>query len=111
LKPPLEKTAIKENFLSFINKNVFIAALLLAATVVFDALPVVNNARQMFPEQFGNACDCLCILKNRPWYGQINPWLWFWIISTPLIVFSIKPDASAWKRALRTVFIIALLLF
>lgn len=62
----------------------------------------------MFPEAFNKGYDCHDVLRMRPWYGQVNPWFWFWLISTPVVVFSVKPDAPIWQRAGRTIFIIAL---
>ncbi len=73
--------------------------MLLCAIATFELLPVVEQARMMFPENF-EGLSCHEILKNRPWYGRINTWLLFWLISTPIIIFSIRPETLVWKRAL-----------
>ena len=72
-----------------------------------EYLPAVKHAREAFPENFAGL-SCRDILNSRPWYGQINPWFWFWLISTPVIVFSLKPDTSKWARAFRTLIAIGL---
>ena len=91
---------------STIKKSAIIIALLLAIVSLFEFLPAVGRARAMFPTDWHKGQSCHDVLSARPWYGQINPWFWFWMISTPVITFSVKPSASVWQRAVRTILII-----
>ena len=85
-------------------KKIAIASVLLLAVAAFELHPAVEQGRAMIPEEVytGKACDCLCILTSRPWYSTVNYWFWLWVIGTPLIVFSVKPSALRWQRAIRT---------
>ena len=84
---------------------VFIFFSLLLTVAIFELLPAVDRARQFFPSDFENY-DCSGILKNRPWYGQVNTWMWLWLIFTPIVVFSATPNSPKWYRASRTIFAI-----
>ena len=88
------------------NRNIRIFVFLLALTLLFELMPFVDNARMFITKDIGDSCDCFCALLQRPWYGRINTWLIFWIVSTPLIVFSFKAEISVWKKTLY--FIIAI---
>lgn len=85
-----------------------ILILMSAIVGLFELLPAVDHARASFSVSSGNTYNCNDVLRSRPWYGQINSWLWFWLISTPVIVFSVLPSAPAWQRAGRLLFLIAL---
>lgn len=89
------------------KKSAFALILLLTIAGVFEILPAVKYARAMFPSDFIGK-SCWDILKERPWYGQINPALWFFILSIPVTVFSMGPGAPKWQRALRTLVAISL---
>lgn len=88
-------------------KAAFILFFLLVISVAFEFLPFIDQARRAFPENF-DGLSCQDVLKNRPLYGRINPWLWFWLASTPIILFSLGPRAPAWHRAFRILFSIGL---
>ncbi len=60
----------------------------------------------MFPANWHKGQSCYDILAARAWYGEINPWFWLWIISTPILTFAAKPDAPKWQRTLIITFII-----
>lgn len=87
-----------------IKKSLFIAGLLFVAVGIFYFHPAVEYNRIIIPETvYANQdCDCWCILNSRPWYSRFNYWWWLWLIITPLIVFSVKPDVPKWQRAVRT---------
>lgn len=89
-----------------IKKSAIIVALLLAVVGLFEFFPAVNHARATFPVDWHKGQSCYDVLTARPWYGQVNPWFWFWMIFTPAVTFSVKPNAPAWQRAFRTVLII-----
>ncbi len=46
----------------------------------------------------GKACDCQCVAASRPWYSTFNYWHWLWIVIVPLLIFSIKPNASKLQK-------------
>ena len=102
------KSLLKKTLNFLMIKSILILLLLLSTVGLFEFLPAVDQARSMFPEVFDKSYDCYDVLNNRPWYGRVNPWLWFWLISTPIIVFSVKPDAKVWQRASRTIFTIGI---
>lgn len=106
MKQLLEKRAKPKTNIS--RYSLVALAVLCTATALFEYAPVIDEARRAFPKNFGAACDCSCALESRPWYGQINQRLWFWLVSTPLVVFVTKPAAPQWLRSLRSVVIIAL---
>ena len=86
------------------KRSLLIIGLLLLAVGIFEFHPAVEYNRIIIPETvYANQdCDCWCILNSRPWYSHFNYWWWLWLIITPLIVFSVKPHAPKWQRALRT---------
>jgi hypothetical protein len=103
LKQSLKKMPVDAGVASLI------VALLWLAAYKFDSLSSVWQARTKLPAEFGgSSCDCFCVLDSRPWYGQVNPWFWLWVVCTPLIVFSAGQDAPVWRRALRTLIAIGL---
>ncbi|AGH97843.1 hypothetical protein [Micavibrio aeruginosavorus] len=85
--------------------NLIIVAALIICSVAFALDPVVEHGRVFIPDDVyvGKDCGCECIADSRPWYSTVNYWRWLWMVSIPLLVFSIKPDASKWLRASRTV--------
>lgn len=93
---------------SSVRRSAAILIFFLAIVGLFEFLPAVDQARAMFPADLSGGFDCHDVLRSRPWYGQINPWLWFWLISTPVVVFSTRPSTPVWQRAFRTIFIIAI---
>lgn len=93
---------------SSLKTNAFFLLLLIAIVGIFEFLPAVDQAREQFLTNFDKAHRCEDVLKSRPWYGRINPWIWFWLLATPVIVFSTQPLASVWVRAGRVLFAIAL---
>ena len=105
MKPSSKKTTVKVNIVQF---NLVALVFLCIVLAFFEYAPVVDDARKAFPETFGDVCDCACVLESRPWYGQINQRLWFWLISTPLVVFLTLPATPWWLRASRSVFITTL---
>lgn len=101
-------STLKRTVSSLAGKCVLILIFLLAIVGLFELLPAVDHARMMFPADWHKGQDCHDVLRARPWYGRINSWFWFWLISTPVVVFSVRPTAPAWQRAARTIFIIAM---
>lgn len=87
--------------------NIVIIGLLLLAVFLFETLVIVDAARRSFPTDWHGEMSCFDVLSVRPWYGQINPWFWFWVLFTPLVCFSLTPVAPAWQRGLRTVVIVS----
>lgn len=99
---------IKKVTVSNTGESIFILAVLLAIAGLFEFLPIVDEARKAFPEEWNKSYECYDVLRSRPWYGQVNSWLWFWLISTPIIVFSVKPGTPAWQKICCTLLAIAL---
>lgn len=64
-------------------------------------MPFVISARSYFPDNFNDGSDCLSALSSRPWYGQINTALIYFLASVALIIFTSKPNEYWWLRALR----------
>jgi len=82
-----------------------IIGLMLIVVGIFELHPAVEYWRIVVPEDVyvGKECDCWCILQSRPWYSRFNYWFWFFVIAPPVIVFSVKPDASKWLRAAQNI--------
>jgi hypothetical protein len=78
------------------KKSIFIIGLLLIAVGIFEFHPAVERGRIFVPQDIyvGKDCGCDCIANSRPWYSTFNYWQWLWILSVPVIVFSVKPNAS-----------------
>jgi len=73
---------------------------MLAIAAFFEVLPIVANARTMFPKSFSADISCHEILSTRPWYGQVNLWKWLWFIAVPVIIFSVAPNSPKWQLVL-----------
>ncbi len=84
------------------KKALLFIGLLLLIAGVFEVMPAVREGRMRLPEgvSLGENCDCVCLMKSRPWYSTFNYWLWFWLVSIPVFVFSLKtsPQHPRWKR-------------
>lgn len=91
-------------------KNIIVLLILLFIVAGFELYPAVHFHRIVVPEEIyvGQACDCQCILDARPWYSRFNYWFWLFVFSVPVLSFSVKPNATAWQRGLRTLVTIAL---
>lgn len=91
------------------NKSILLISVycVLAITAIsfFEFHPMVKEAQSFVSlENYENKdVSCFEILNGRPWYGRFNHWFWLWITCVPLLVFSVKPDAPKWQRALRTI--------
>ena len=74
--------------------------LMLFGVAAFELLSAIELARIIVPEEIyvGKDCGCNCILQSRPWYSTFNYWFWLWILSVPIFIFSIKPEAHKWKK-------------
>ena len=80
---------------------------LLVIVGIFEFIIALSGARSLFPEIFdGYSCDD--ILSMRPWYAEINLWLYFWLASTPIIILSFAQNVSTWMKFGRIIFMIAL---
>ncbi len=86
------------------KKNLFLIAFFMMFAVVFEFHPAVEWGRIYVPEEIyaGKDCGCECIANSRPWYSKFNYWFWLWVVSVPLFVFSIMPDAPEWQKVGRT---------
>ncbi len=93
------------------SKTALIIFTLLITVLIFEILPIVNEARKLFPNSYIANYTCHGILENRPWYGQINSWNWFWLISTPIIIFSIEPEYKTSIRITHTIMAIFIACF
>ncbi|HEY8964700.1 MAG TPA: hypothetical protein VIN59_09590 [Alphaproteobacteria bacterium] len=66
---------------------------LLAAAIWLHSNSTVAYERIVVPEEVyvGKTCNCRCILDSRPWYSKFNYWFWLFIISAPILMFSLSP--------------------
>jgi hypothetical protein len=90
------------------NAAILIFLILLGA-VTFELLPGIERARIVVPEEIyvDKDCGCDCVLQSRPWYSRFNYWLWISVLAVPIFVFSVKPSAPKWQRAVRSLIAIA----
>ena len=78
--------------------------LMLAGVTVLEMHPAVDYDRKVVPEEIyvGKDCGCDCISQSRPWYSTFNYWFWLWVLSVPILVFSVKPNAATLKKIATT---------
>ena len=90
----------KRGYLGKMKRSLFIIGLLLIVVGIFEIHLAVKYSRLVVPEDVyvGKACDCQCIAASRPWYSALNYWHWLWIVIVPLLIFSIKPNASKLQK-------------
>lgn len=86
-----------------INLNHSVILILLAISL-FEIFPAVEQARKALPADFYNY-NCFEALENRPWYGQINTWFYFWLLFTPIIILSLKPECSKIQKTYTMIFV------
>lgn len=87
-----------------VNINIFILLLLALLAILFEYLPFIDQGRRLFPHDY-RELSCKDILQMRPWYSQINQWLWLWLFGTPLILFSIEPCVNRTYKAIWAVLV------
>ncbi len=85
-----------------------IILILLIMAVIFEFLPVVEQAREAFPKEFNNNYSCYDVLNARPWHGKFNGWFWSWVLIVPLIISFMKPTMPKWQR--RTLTLLAIII-
>ena len=108
LKNHIDKTGVYGYGLCMKNAVIFIFLMLIGVTAL-EFVPIIEHARIAVPEEIyvGKDCGCDCILQSRPWYSRFNYWFWLWVLATPVFVFSVKPNAPKWQRAVRSLIAIA----
>ncbi len=71
---------------------------------VFEFYPVIEKARAyVHLSNYENLSSCDVLLRERPWYGHFNHWFFLWLVTVPVLIFMIRPDAPLWLRSGRII--------
>ena len=81
---------------------------LLSIALIFESLDIIDYARSSFIPTYTQDLTCKDVLDSRPWYGQINPWIWLNFIIPVVITFSINGKSSVSQKIIRLLLIIIL---
>lgn len=83
----------------------FLIVALLALTGIFEFYPVIEKARAyIHVSNYENPnVACAVLLSDRPWYGRLNHWFFFWITIVPALVFLARPLSPVWLRSGRII--------